>query len=149
MLAPVALALCVLAGPALAEDGKAMSGSACQPTSNARLGQLNRGGGSIFNFGSEIELIECPVVKDLNKIKRAQIVVIDRNPVADINCTLFTLRSNGTVLSSQSRQTTGSFTVARSLIFGAQGAAANGSYDLVCSLPPGPTEIVNYAVVEE
>ncbi len=150
MLASVALVLAALVSPAAAADGKSIFGSACQPSDDSRLSQLNRGGGSIFNAGSATEFVACPVVKDLNKIKLAVVRLIDRNagPGADIACTLVTLRSNGTIQATKDLRSNGSSTAPQSLNFGAQPAAANGSYDLFCGLPP-QSEILNYTVTED
>lgn len=156
MPALVALGLSALASPALAEDGKTMPAGACQPNTESRGFNFFRGLGSISNLGDSQEAVLCPVVKDLSKIKRAAVMLIDRNPDlnADIFCTLFSLRSDGTIKSESSKRTNGSFTLALPLSFDAQGAAANGSYDLVCSLPRfhptfGASTIYNYTVVEE
>ncbi len=154
ILTPVALALIVLASPAVAEDSKTMSGSACQNIDDSRLSHLTRGVGLILNVGSARENIFCPVVKDLNKINRAVVMVIDRNPDTDISCALVTYRSDGSLLASQPLETHGFSNIAQPLNFGAQGAAANGSYYLACGLPPfhqtfGGSVIVNYAVVED
>jgi hypothetical protein len=155
MLAPLALALSILASPTLAADGKTMPGSACQPEDEARPRTLSRESGAIANLGNAAEKVFCPVVKDLSNIERAVVMVIDRNPDAgaDIVCELETVRSNGTVQSGRGVPSNGAFAVAQPLNFGFQPAAANGSYDLVCTLPPrnpafGAFAIVNYTVVE-
>jgi hypothetical protein len=156
MLAPVALVVAALAGPALAADGKTMPGSACEPKDDSRPGQLYWGNGNIANLGNAQQPVNCAVVKDLNKIRRAVVMVIDLNPDpgADISCQLVTVRSDGTVQAAQDQRSNGSFTVARPLSFGAQAAAANGSYHLECSLPPfrpgfGASTIINYTIVED
>jgi hypothetical protein len=156
MLAPVALALAALASPALAADGKTMPGSACEPKDDSRPGQLYWGYGNIANIGNAQQPVNCPVVKDLNKINRAVVMVLDVNPDpgADIYCQLVTVRSDGTIQSAQAQKSNGSVAVAKPLSFGGQGAAANGSYHLECSLPPfrqgfGASSIINYTVVED
>ena len=105
MFAPVALALAAVASPAAASDGKSMPGSACQAFEDFRLRQLYRGGGEIFNLGNTGEAVVCPVVKDLNKITRAVVMLIDANPDlgADIACSLYTVRSDGTVQTTQNQ----------------------------------------------
>jgi len=155
MVVPLALAVSILASPTLAADGKTMPGSACQPEDEARPRTLYRGSGAIANLGSTTETVICPVVKDLSKITRAVVMVIDRNPDpgADVACELDTVRSDGTTQSGRGLASTGSFPVAQALNFPAQSAAANGSYDLVCTLPPpnaafGAFAIINYTVVE-
>ena len=82
-----ALALSALAWPALAEDGKAYTGSSCQPMSfrpTAPSG-LAVGGVTISNFSTSFESVACPVGKDVEagRIKRAEVMVIDRSPVAN------------------------------------------------------------------
>lgn len=159
MLARVALALAALAGPALAEDGKTLPGSACQPFEDFRLRQLYRGGGLIYNLGNTTEAVVCPVVKDLNKIKRAVVMVIDGNPDPDpdddIVCSLKTLGGDGAVKTTRSQKSSGFSDVAKPLNFSAQSAAANGSYYLYCTLPPyylpnfRGSAIASYTVVED
>lgn len=157
MPALAALALSALASPAPAEDGKTMPGSACHARDDAQLRALSRGVGYIFNLGSTPEFdISCPVAKDLNKIRRALVMLRDVNPApgADISCTLYTLRGDGTAQAQQQLRTEGSFMGAQPLTFGAQAAAVNGRYDLTCDLPPyhptfGVSAIYNYTVVED
>jgi hypothetical protein len=151
------------AAPAFAEDGKAMPGSACQPMSfrpTAPSG-LAIGGAGISNFGTSFESLVCPVTKDLEvgRIKRAEVMLIDRSPVAghDIECTLSTHKKDGSLQQQEKRKSTSSFQNALALTFGAQTAAVQGSYSLICSLPPmatvagssAPSTIVMYNVVEE
>lgn len=150
----MALALYAFASPALAADGKTMSGSACRPIHESRLSSLSRGGGPILNVGNTRENIYCPVWKDLNKIRRAVVMAVDRDPDTDISCALVTYGSNGALAAGQNKQTTGASAVAQPLTFDAQGAAVNGSYYLACGLPPfhptfGGSLIVNYTVVED
>ncbi len=74
-----------------------MPGSACQPTSfrpTAPSG-LAMGGATISNFSTgNFESVTCPVAKDVEagRIKRAEVMVIDRSSVANhgIECTLST-----------------------------------------------------------
>src|SRR3954454_11307753 len=103
LLVPVALALAILASPALASDGKTMPGSACQPEDEARPRTLYRGSGAIANLASTTEIVICPVVKDLSKITRAVVMVTDGNPDpgADVACELDTVRSDGIVQSGR------------------------------------------------
>jgi hypothetical protein len=154
--ASAALVLGVAASPAMADDGKVIPGSACQASFFQGLQPLFRSNGEILSAGSDKVQVHCPVVKDLAKIKRAEIMLIDRNPAADadISCTLFTLRKDGTTQQSQTQKSNSSFTVALPINFGAQSTAAGGSYSLVCELPPfnatfGPSAIVGYTVVED
>ena len=153
-----AMAFVMSAESVLAEDGKAMPGSACQATFFSGLQPLFRIGAVISSSGSDNVSVTCPVVKDIEagRIKRAEVMVIDRNPNAgaDIGCTLTTFKKDGTVHQSQERKSNNSFNVALPLSFGAQTAALQGSYSLVCTLPPmvassGPSSIVMYNVVEE
>ena len=155
------------AAPAFAEDGKAMPGSACQATFASGVQSLFRGGASILSSGSQAVSITCPVAKDIEagRIKRAEVMVIDRNPSTDqsikpdISCTLATHKKDGSVQQSVTKKSNSSFPNALPLSFGAQTAAAQGSYSLVCELPPfanvpgnpniGPSAIVMYNVVEE
>jgi hypothetical protein len=158
------VASAALATPASAEDGKAYTGSACQPMSfrpTAPSG-LAIGGVTISNFStSNFESVACPVGKDLEagRIKRAEVMVIDRSPVAnhDISCTLATHKKDGSQLQSVTQKSNSSFQIALPLTFGAQAAAVQGSYSLICTLPPmatvagspAPSTIVMYNVVEE
>jgi hypothetical protein len=157
MLASLALSIAALINPALAADSKTMSGSACHLARGSQAKEVYRSSNLIFNLGNAEESVACPAVKDLNKIKSAVVRVIDHNPDpnADIFCSLDTLRSDGTQLSRQNLRSSGSSADVRQLSFGAQAAAANGSYYLTCILPPyhQPTlagsAIVNFTVVED
>jgi hypothetical protein len=158
------MAVTMVTAPAFAEDGKAYTGSACQPMSfrpTAPSG-LAIGGVTISNFStSNFESVTCPVTKDIEagRIKRAEVMVIDRSPVAnhDISCTLATHKKDGSQLQSVTQKSNSSFQIALPLTFGAQTAAVQGSYSLICSLPPmatvagspAPSTIVMYNVVEE
>jgi hypothetical protein len=158
------VASAALATPASAEDGKAYTGSSCQPMSfrpTAPSG-LAIGGVTISNFStSNFESVACPVGKDVEagRIKRAEVMVIDRSPVAnhDISCTLATHRKDGSQVQSVTQKSNSSFQIALPLSFGAQAAAVQGSYSLICTLPPmatvagspAPSTIVMYNVVEE
>lgn len=154
------LASTLLAGSASAEDGKVLPGSACQPASFRQAAGVAIGGTVISNFStSNFETVACPVVKDLNKIKRAEVMVVDRNPNngQDISCTLTTHKKDGSLQQSQTKPTNNSFPNALPLTFAAQTAAPQGSYSLICSLPPmatvagspAPSSIVNYNIVED
>ncbi len=156
ILAALVPALFTLAHPAFAEDGKTMPGSACQALNDVPARNHFRALGSLINYENSFEFFLCPVVKDLNKIKRAVVMVKDLNPDAgaDSYCSLYTLRSDGTIQSVQVRNSTGSSAAPQALKFGAQGAVANGYYALQCSLPAyHPTfresAIVSYTLVEE
>ena len=140
-----ALALSALALPALAEDGKACTGSSCQPMSfrpTAPSG-LAVGGVTISNFSTSFENVACPVGKDVEagRIKRAEVMVIDRSPVAnhDISCTLATHKKDGSQPQSVMQKSNSSFQNALPLTFGAHTAAVQGSYSLICPLPPMAT----------
>lgn len=156
------LASTLFAGSAFAEDGKALPGSACQPTSFRQPAGLAMGGPSISNFStSNFESITCPVTKDIEagRIKRAEVMLIDRSPVANhnIECTLSTHRRDGSQVQSETKKSNSSFNTALAISFGPQAAAPQGSYSLICSLPPmatvagspAPSTIVMYNVVEE
>jgi hypothetical protein len=157
MLASLALAVAALTSPALAADGKTMPGSACHPFGGSQPREVYRSSALIYNFGNAQESVACPAVKDLNKINRAVVRVIDHNPDpnADIFCSLATIRSDGVPLSGQDLRSNGSSADVQQLSFGAQAAAANGNYYLKCTLPPYhiPTSagsaIVNFTVVED
>lgn len=141
-----------------------MPGSSCQPMSfrpTAPSG-LAIGGTTISNFStSNFESLTCPVTKDIEagKIKRAEVMVIDRSPVAghDIECTLVTHKKDGSLVQSVTKKSNSSFTTALPLTFGAQAASLQGAYSLTCSLPPmatiagspAPSTIVMYNIVEE
>jgi hypothetical protein len=158
------LAATLATAPAFAEDGKAYTGSACQPMSfrpTAPSG-LAIGGVTISNFNtSNFESVTCPVTKDIEagRIKRAEVMLIDRSPVAghDIECTLSTHKKDGSLQHTEKRKSNSSFQIALPLTFGAQTAAVQGSYSLICSLPPmatvagspAPSTIVMYNIVEE
>jgi hypothetical protein len=156
------LASTLVTGSALAEDGKAMPGSACQPLTFSRTTGLSIGGATISNFStSNFEHVACPVTKDLEagRIKRAEVMLIDRSPVAnhDIECTLSTHKKDGSFQHTEKRKSNSSFQNALPITFGAQTAALQGRYSLVCSLPPmatvngspAPSTIVMYNVVEQ
>lgn len=151
------------AAPVFAEDGKALTGSACQASFSSGVQSLFRNGASISSSGSQPVSVTCPVTKDIEagRIKRAEVMVVDRNPGsnADISCTLTTHKKDGSVHQSSTRKSNSSFTATLPLSFGAQTAALQGSYSLICDLPPiasvpgnpnvGPSSIVMYNVVEE
>lgn len=152
----------MVTAPAFAEDGKAMPGSACQPLTFSRTTGLSMGAAIISNFStSNFEHVACPVTKDIEagRIKRAEVMVIDRSPVPnhDISCTLATHKKDGSFVQSVTKKSNSSFQVPLALTFGAQSAAVQGSYTLICSLPPmatvagqpAPSSIVMYNVVEE
>ena len=156
------MAVAMAAAPAFAEDGKAMPGSACQPLTFSRTTGLSMGAAIISNFSTSVfEHVACPVTKDIEagRIKRAEVMVIDRSPVTghDIECTLATHKKDGSFVQSVTKKTSSSFQTALPLSFGAQAAAAQGSYTLICTLPPmatvagspAPSSIVMYNVVEE
>ncbi len=158
------MAVTMATAPAFAEDGKAYPGSACQPMSfrpTAPSG-VAMSALTISNFStSNFESVTCPIAKDLEagQIKRAEVMVIDRSPVAnhDIECTLATFDRDGSLRHTEKRKSNSSFQVALPLTFGAQAAAVQGSYTLICSLPPmatvaggpAPSTLVMYNVVEE
>jgi hypothetical protein len=160
MMACGIMAMTMTAGSAFAEDGKALPGSACQPMNFTRTTGLAIGGPFIGNFStSNFESVTCPVTKDIEagRIKRATVMVIDRNPDKDrnIECTLSTHREDGSQLATETRKSNSFFQTALPLgPFGAQPAALRGSYSLFCSLPPmtaggAASQIVMYNVVEE
>lgn len=156
------MAATMTAGSAFAEDGKAMPGNACQPLTFSRTTGLSIGGAAISNFStSNFEHVACPVTKDIEagRIKRAEVMVIDRSPVPnhDIECTLSTHKKDGSFAQSVKQKSNSSFQTALPLTFGAQSAAVQGSYSLICTLPPmatvagspAPSTIVRYNVVEQ
>ena len=158
LAASTTLVLSLLALPALAEDGKAMPGSACQATTLAGLQSLARSNGTVLNVGDQVVNVICPATKDIEsgRLKRTEVKAIDRNPVsgADVNCTVASLRSDGTVHQSQRLASTGSSNNVQTLTFNGHTAAAKGSFNLTCDLPRfeagfGPSGIVMYNVVEE
>lgn len=139
-----------------------MPGSACQPLTFSRTTGLSLGGATISNFStSNFEHVTCPVTKDIEagKIKRTEVMVIDRSPVAghDIECTLTTHKKDGSLVQSVKKKSNNSFTTALPLTFGVQAASVQGVYSLTCSLPPmatvagspAPSTIVMYNIVEE
>ena len=107
--------------------------------------------------------VTCPVAKDIEagRIKRAEVMVFDRNPNAnppgttdnDVSCALATVRRDGTVQQTITLRTFNSSPSPLPLTFSGQSAAPKGSYSLVCDLPPslptGLSSIVMYNVVEE
>lgn len=153
----VGLAIAVYPVAAAAADGKTMAGSACQARQPAELQFLFRSNaGGLRSTGSQTVFVVCPVTKDVasGRIKRAEISVVDLNPLSDIVCELSTNRSDGNVHQLQSLTSTGAFTAVQKIVFGGQSAVLNGSYNIVCSLPPflltqGTSAIVSYTVIEE
>jgi hypothetical protein len=156
------MAATLAAAPAFAAS-KTYTGSACQPMSfrpTAPSG-LAIGGTGISNFSTNFESLVCPVTKDLEagRIKSAEVMLTDRSPVAghDIECTLATHKKDGSLQQQEKRKSNSSFQNALPLSFGAQTAAFQGSYSLICSLPPmatvagrpAPSTIVSYKIVEE
>ena len=148
-----ALALLAAAAPAIAANN-AMPGTACQAAGDSPPSSLVRAGSAIINLGTGAVAIFCPVEKHLSRIVSAEVMLIDRNPNADISCTLLTFNRDGSTRSSSTRQSNSSFSAALAITFPGQLAPVGvGSYGLVCVLPPsfssGPSNIVGYTVVEQ
>jgi hypothetical protein len=156
LAASATLALGFLAAPAWA-DTKVMAGSTCESTFFSGLQFLFRSNGQIVSSSGGNVSVTCPIVKDANRITRAEVRIIDRNggsgPDDNVTCTLQTLRIDGTVQQSQTQKSNNRFDTPLPLFFGAQSAAPGGSYLLVCDLPPfapgsGPSSIASYTIVE-
>ena len=153
----VALVIAVHPVAAAAADGKTMTGSACQARQPAELQFLIRSNNSgLRSTGSQTVFVVCPVTKDVasGRIKRAEISVVDLNPLADVGCELSTNRSDGNVQQLQALRSSGATTAVQKLIFGGQAAVPNSSYNIVCFLPPflvtqGSSAIISYTVIEE
>jgi hypothetical protein len=152
------MAAAMTAGSALAEDAKALPGSACQPMSfrpTANSG-LATGGLTISNITSNAENVTCPITKDIEagRIKRAEVKVIDSSSTANVRCTLTSFKSDGTLHQRQEVTSTGSSpTEVKPLSFAAHTANNKGTYNLICELPPlngsSASGIMMYTVVEE
>jgi hypothetical protein len=158
LAASTTLALSLQAVPALAEDGKAFSGSACSATFDTSPSTLVRSLGRIFNNGTSAMSVTCPTMKDIEagRMKRGEVRVLDVNPFAggDVTCTLTSLKSDGTVHQAQTLKSSGSSNTVQLLTFAGHSASAKGSYNLACDLPAlasgfGSSGIVMYNVVEE
>jgi hypothetical protein len=154
-LALSALAASAIAAPAFAEDGKAMPGAVCQATFEVVADSLSRSSGTLSSLAAGTVSATCPVAKDIEagRIVRATIKVIDRNPTQEFACTLMTLRSDGTILQSQTVLSNGSSNLPQTLSFGAQGTANGGAYNLECVIPGrvaslGTSTLLTYNVVE-
>lgn len=156
MLQSATLLLFALAAPAWAEDGKTLASSACRAVFSGE-NAIATIQGRIFNISNtNFHSIICPVVKDLSRIKRAEVRVFDRNSeqFGDITCDLLTMRSNGTIQQRLTERSSDSSNFEQALSFGAMSAAANGSCYLECRLPPrsasfDTSSIVQYTIAEE
>jgi hypothetical protein len=153
MILLAALAFSAVSLPALAADGKGYPGSFCEAGAPSGRSGFSLGGGGIFNLTSGALLVSCPAVKDLSRLKDAQVRYIDPNPSADVSCTLRTLRNDQTQSGTQIVASTGFASTVRQLNFNGQSAVTGGFYTLDCSLPPlsgsSPSGIVMYQINEE
>ena len=153
---PCAAALILLAAatatPAAAAS-TSMPGRACQAASDSSPSLLFHSGSEIKNGDDSFVGISCPVEKHLSRIVSAEVMLIDRNPSADISCTLLTFNRDGSTRSNATRQSSGSFSVALPIIFPGQLAPTGaGSYGLACVLPgfsAAASSIVGYSVIEQ
>jgi hypothetical protein len=131
-----------------------MPGTACQAAGDSPPSSLVRAASSILNLGSSFVAIFCSVEKHLSRIVSAEVMLIDRNPNADIVCTLSTFNRDGSTRSSNTRQSNSTFNVALAITFPGQLTPTGvGSYGLICVLPPSSSSaassIVGYTVVEQ
>jgi hypothetical protein len=148
-----ALVLLAAAAPADAANN-AMPGTACQAAGDSPPSSLVRSASSILNLGSSSVAIFCPVEKHLSRIVSAEVMLIDRNPNADIFCSLLTFNRDGSTRTSNTQNSNSTFNVALALTFPGQLTPTGvGSYGLVCILPPsvssGASSIVGYTIVEQ
>jgi hypothetical protein len=120
-----------------ATDSKAFPDSMCKPAS----GEVAR-----FFIGTRnvdpnaAHPVVCPIVRDTMAapgIASASIIVFDRSPVEDIECTLLSLRLDGSLVASSSRKTYGKGTDYESLQFGKISSATGGHYKIICRIPKG------------
>jgi hypothetical protein len=150
--------LALLAGRALAEDGKAYPGSACQRQFDHVAASISRSQATILNVGAQRVKLFCPVAKDIEagRIKRAEVMYLDNHNQQSVTCELLSLSREGAVVQSSVRQSSvaGTNGTPLPLSFGVHAANPKGTYVLTCELPPfsgavGASQIITYNVVEE
>ncbi|MGE3290935.1 MAG: hypothetical protein AB7I59_05015 [Geminicoccaceae bacterium] len=131
------LALSLLGSQALAENGKAYPGSACQRQFDHIDASLSCSRAVVLNAGSQAVRLFCPVAKDIEagRIKRAVVMVPDSHNTQNVTCELMSLGSDGAVVQSSIRQSSATTAVPVALSFGAHKANLRGVYVLTCDLP--------------
>jgi hypothetical protein len=111
------------------------------------------GGGQIFNIGSGVLRLTCPIV-EISRLGNAQIRVVDLSSTANVGCSLRTVRNEGTQLQAQTIQSVGASSAVQVLNYGAQASPGQGYYVIDCTLPPfvpgvGGSSVVMYSIVEQ
>jgi hypothetical protein len=142
------------AHPAAAVDGKTYPDSMCAPSS-----------GEVTPFfccttanldPNSAHFVNCPIVRDTvaaaSGISAASITVRDLSPVEDVECTLFSLRPDGTIVASSSRKSSGVSSATQTLSFGGLSSVSRGYYTINCRIPRRNandfSHIVSYQVDE-
>ncbi|MDD5266435.1 MAG: hypothetical protein PHO08_04810 [Methylococcales bacterium] len=156
ILALIGLGLLAISGTVFAEDGKTFPGSMCQPVSGEAVRFFING--TVNTDSTFGHFVNCPVVRDTIAgagISSASITVRDPSPDEDVECTFKSLRADGIIVASSSRNTSGVNTAPQTLQFGSLSSVSGGNYVIQCRIPKANglfgfsfSEIISYRVNE-
>jgi len=140
-----------------ASDSKTLPGIACKPSTYDQPYHLEVGG--IWNTTGEEQEYWCPILRDVmagdaDGVDDFWMRVYDRHPNANVRCTFYSRRSNGTLRASSTRETAGYSSSPMLLDFPALAREQDGFYYVRCFVPAfhsdnGGSGILMYRVQEE
>ncbi|MCG8419409.1 MAG: hypothetical protein MJE77_15870 [Proteobacteria bacterium] len=140
MVASVVLASLGLAGNAMADDSKVMSGNMCQPYFGSTAGDLQSQADGIYNSNAtSSRWVSCPIARDnlTNLDGTARVYVRTRrfDAATTMSCNLHSRQSDGTFIESDNAVASGAV-LFQSLFLDVNSSASYGFYNIYCLIPP-------------
>jgi hypothetical protein len=126
-------------------------GSLCSPVTSADAGKLKFNGWGVANISTSVANVVCgasPTVS--SNVTKVEVVVYDRDPAADVCCSIHIQKATGPVIASADR-CSGGFGDAPQTLSYSPPVNAVGTLSMVCSIPPenpvnGASHVTSYRV---
>jgi hypothetical protein len=136
------------ASAAHAIDVKVFPSSACQAAFGTEAADLVHGVAFLLNVGTANRVVVCPIVRDnhrnRNGVRSVGVRVSSLNATT-LTCALSSISASGNLLEANTNSTTS--TAVTNLPLDIDRSTNNGTYVLVCALPPGG-QVLSYRVIE-
>lgn len=131
-----------------AVDVKVFPGNACQAVFGNEAADLGHGVAFLLNLGTANRAVVCPIVRDNHRnrdgVRSAGVRVSSLNGTT-LTCALSSISASGNLVEANTNSTTS--TAVTNLPLDIDRSTNNGTYVLVCELPPGG-QILSYRVIE-